>query len=172
MANLLFSTRYTDLCYGYNAFWSDVLHHLELPDTDAPNTASNGMLWGDGFEIETLLNCRVADANLSVVEVPSIELERVHGVSNLNARTDGIRVLRTLLAEKRRSWVRGRRRSNAQGSPRRGLLATAERGAPRVRVVDEIDARDHRLIDLTVKRESSSSDTIGFRDEEVAAEGS
>ena len=30
IANLLFGTRYTDLCYGYNAFWAHVLPALEL----------------------------------------------------------------------------------------------------------------------------------------------
>src|ERR687890_1843317 len=29
-ANALFGTRYTDLCYGYNAFWAHVLPALEL----------------------------------------------------------------------------------------------------------------------------------------------
>ena len=55
--------RYTDLCYGYNAFWADLLPLLELPPIDAPAPAE-GMLWGDGFEIETVLNCRVAAAGL------------------------------------------------------------------------------------------------------------
>lgn len=30
-ANLLFGTRYSDLCYGYNAFWVDILPLLQLP---------------------------------------------------------------------------------------------------------------------------------------------
>jgi hypothetical protein len=59
------------------------------------------MLWGDGFEIETVLACRMAAANLRVTEVPSTELSRIHGASNLNAITDGLRVLRTLLSEAR-----------------------------------------------------------------------
>ena len=37
------------------------------------------MLWGDGFEIETLLNCRVAVAGLPVTEVPSVERPRIFG---------------------------------------------------------------------------------------------
>ncbi len=61
------------------------------------------MLWGDGFEIETVINCRVAAAELRVVEVPSVERSRVHGESNLNAISDGTRVLRTIVTEKRRA---------------------------------------------------------------------
>lgn len=100
-ANMLFGTNYTDLCYGYNAFWRDVLDAFELPAT-AHSTDTGKMLWGDGFEIETLLNCRAATAKLKIVEVPSIELSRIHGISNLNARVDGTRVLRTLVTEWRR----------------------------------------------------------------------
>ena len=102
VANALFGTSYTDLCYGYNAFWADLLPLLDLPPIDAPAPAE-GMLWGDGFEIETVLNCRVAAANLKITEVPSIERQRVFGETNLRTFADGSRVLRTLLAEHRRA---------------------------------------------------------------------
>ena len=36
MANALFGTSYTDLCYGYNAFWADILPVLDLPDISLP----------------------------------------------------------------------------------------------------------------------------------------
>lgn len=97
-ANVLFRTRYTDLCYGYNAFWTDVLPRLALPPTEP---AGPEMLWGDGFEIETVINCRVAVARLRVTEVPSHEHSRVHGASNLNAVRDGLRVLGTIMLELR-----------------------------------------------------------------------
>jgi glycosyltransferase involved in cell wall biosynthesis len=96
LTNLIFRTRYTDLCYGYNAFWTDVLPHLDLP---RPNPVAGPMQWGDGFEIETVINCRVAKANLDVREVPSVELERIHGESNLHAVKDGLRVLKTIGTE-------------------------------------------------------------------------
>jgi len=102
--NALFGTRYTDLCYGYNAFWRDILDLLDLPPTSG--VPSDTMIWGDGFEIETVLNCRVAKAALRVSEVPSFELARIHGASNLNALRDGVRVLRTILAERSRPTVR------------------------------------------------------------------
>src|SRR3954454_22799814 len=102
VANALFGTSYTDLCYGYNAFWMDILPILDLPDTALP-APPDGMVWGDGFEIETVLNCRVAAAGLKITEVPSMERERIFGQSNLRTFADGARVLRTLAAEHRRA---------------------------------------------------------------------
>jgi hypothetical protein len=40
-------------------------------------------------------------ARLAVVEVPSLEHSRIHGASNLTAFSDGLRVLRTIFAERR-----------------------------------------------------------------------
>lgn len=94
LVNILFSTRYTDLCYGYNAFWRHCLAPMDLPDT-ATATAT----WGDGFEIETLINVRVAAHGLAISEVHSYESDRIHGASNLHAVRDGLRVLRTICFE-------------------------------------------------------------------------
>jgi glycosyltransferase involved in cell wall biosynthesis len=94
LVNTLFSTRYTDLCYGYNAFWRSCLDAIRLPDI-----GDDGAQWGDGFEIETLMNVRAAASRLNIVEVCSYESSRIHGVSNLNAITDGLRVLRTIQLE-------------------------------------------------------------------------
>ena len=66
------------------------------------------MLWGDGFEVETLINVRIAKAGLRVTEVPSFEKVRHFGASNLNAFSDGLRVLRTIRAERN-----GSNRTNA-----------------------------------------------------------
>jgi glycosyltransferase involved in cell wall biosynthesis len=88
IVNVLFGTNYTDLCYGYNAFWAEVLPTINVSC--------------DGFEVETLMNVRAAKAKLLVTEVPSIEQERVHGVSKLHPVRDGMRVLRTILRERLR----------------------------------------------------------------------
>jgi glycosyltransferase involved in cell wall biosynthesis len=95
--NVLYGTTYSDLCYGYNAFWTRCLPHLAL---DAAGATRDHKQWGDGFEIETLINTRIAKAGLRAVEVPSFEFERRHGQSNLNTWRDGARVLWALLVER------------------------------------------------------------------------
>jgi glycosyltransferase involved in cell wall biosynthesis len=85
IVRVLFGESYSDLCYGYNAFWSWVVPILDM---SAP-----------GFEIETLMNIRVIKARLNIVEVPSFEHERIHGASNLNAMRDGLRIVRTIMRE-------------------------------------------------------------------------
>jgi glycosyltransferase involved in cell wall biosynthesis len=100
LVNLLYRTGYTDLCYGFNVFWQKHLSVLGLDATTTRSVNDCGYLWGDGFEIETLINIRVASAKLSVVEVPSFERSRIYGVSNLSAFSDGLRVLRTVLYER------------------------------------------------------------------------
>jgi glycosyltransferase involved in cell wall biosynthesis len=102
IVNVLFGTRFTDLCYGYNAFWRSALPYLDLPDVDLPRSADGQKLWGDGFEIETLITVRAARHKLRIQEVASVEFPRLHGDSNLNAVSDGIRVLRTIFREYRR----------------------------------------------------------------------
>lgn len=82
----MWDVNYSDLCYGYNAFWRRCLPSV------APDCR--------GFEVETLMNIRAARADLVIHEVPSYEYERRHGVSNLSAHRDGIRVLRTIIAER------------------------------------------------------------------------
>jgi glycosyltransferase involved in cell wall biosynthesis len=101
--NVAFRTRFTDLCYGYNAFWADMIPLLELPDHEIVVPREVGMLWGDGFEIETLINCRFAAAGAVITEVPSVERDRLFGRSNLRAVSDGLRVLQTLRTEYSRS---------------------------------------------------------------------
>lgn len=86
LVRLLFGGRYSDLCYGYNAFWRRVLPELNLN--------------GNGFEIETMMNIRALQARLKIAEVPSFEYERIHGTSNLNTISDGWRVLKTIFKEK------------------------------------------------------------------------
>ena len=85
--NVLFGTRYTDLCYGYNAFWA---RHLDLLQLDCA-----------GFEVETLMNIRIARAGLKVEEVSSYEHSRIHGVSNLRVLRTGSRITAVIARE----WV-------------------------------------------------------------------
>jgi glycosyltransferase involved in cell wall biosynthesis len=96
--NVRYGRNYSDLCYGFNVFWRRHLPVLRL-DPTSPQPNGDGQLWGDGFEVETLIHIRIAKAGLVVAEVPSFEYARIHGVSNLNAFRDGRRVLRTILSE-------------------------------------------------------------------------
>jgi glycosyltransferase involved in cell wall biosynthesis len=100
--NACYGRKYSDLCYGFNVFWTRYVPALGLDATSPLQPDGDGGLWGDGFEVETLIHVRVAKAGLVVAEVPSFEHARIHGVSNLNAFRDGRRVLRTILAERRR----------------------------------------------------------------------
>ena len=83
---LLFGGQYSDLCYGYTAFWKRVLPKLNLGS--------------DGFEIETEMNVRALSSGIKVAEVPSFESRRVHGQSNLRAIPDGLRILKLILRER------------------------------------------------------------------------
>jgi glycosyltransferase involved in cell wall biosynthesis len=90
--NSLYHGHLTDLCYGFCAFDRRYLDHLHLSAT--------------GFEIEAEMTVRAMEAGLRIAEVPSVELPRRSGASNLHAIRDGIRVLRTVLRH-HRSGVSG-----------------------------------------------------------------
>jgi len=122
LVNILYGTCYSDLCYGYNAFWRDCLEVFDL-DTSVLSGPGATMQWGDGFEVETLINVRIAKAGLSVAEVPSFERDRVHGTSNLNAFSDGFRVLRTIHTERQRWRARSAQVSDSYATP---LVTRAE----------------------------------------------
>lgn len=85
IVRLLFGGSYTDLCYGYNAFWSRIVRDLKLE--------------ASGFEIETLMNVRAQRLGLKIAEVPSFEYKRIYGESNLRTIPDGWRVVKTILNE-------------------------------------------------------------------------
>lgn len=102
MVNTLFGTRYTDLCYGYAAFWRWTLPQLALDC--------------DGFEVETMMNIRAHTAGLNIAEVPTWEHDRIHGESNLNATRDGLRILKVIISE-RLAPKRGRKRFAASAAP-------------------------------------------------------
>jgi glycosyltransferase involved in cell wall biosynthesis len=132
LVNVLYRTKYTDLCYGYNAFWRHCLPQLALH----PGAPADERRWGDGFEIETIINTRVARAGLVVREVPSHERRRIHGSSNLNTIRDGFRVLRAIAEERKRP--------------------VSELTRPRAIVPDVIDLTEPLVIDLTTSASVAS----------------
>ena len=86
LVNCLYGTRYTDLCYGYNAFYRKAFMELQLNS--------------DGFEIETEMHIKAARAGLRTTEVPSFESVRSGGRGNLRTFIDGWRILTTIIRER------------------------------------------------------------------------
>jgi glycosyltransferase involved in cell wall biosynthesis len=65
--NILFGTRYTDVCSGYNAFWKSAFQRLQLTYS--------------GFEMEQEMAAKVRKAGLKVTEVPHDDAGRIGGAS-------------------------------------------------------------------------------------------
>lgn len=95
MTNLLFGVSFTDLCYGYHAFWRYCLDSINLENVN-------------GFEIDTSLYLDAVLSRLRILEVPSFEGYRFHGVGQLQTIPDGTRVLTTILTK----WFTGMQNRN------------------------------------------------------------
>jgi glycosyltransferase involved in cell wall biosynthesis len=107
--NSLYDTDLTDLCYGFCAFHRRYLDHLALSAT--------------GFEIEAEMVVRAMQAGLRIVEVPSLEMPRRAGKSNLHAVRDGTRVLRTVVRGHQDGLSGRLMRAMSNGRPNRIPLA-------------------------------------------------
>jgi len=84
MVNLFFSTKYSDLCYGFIAF------NKRSVDALVP------LLKSQDFEIETEILIKGKKLGLNIVEIPSTEYLRKNGESNLNTFKDGFKILQTI----------------------------------------------------------------------------
>lgn len=84
--NLMWGSQFSDLCYGFFGFRRSCLERLELH--------------ARGFEIETELAVHAIASRLRIAEVPSVELLRHHGQSNLSAWRDGWSIFRLLARER------------------------------------------------------------------------
>jgi glycosyltransferase involved in cell wall biosynthesis len=87
LVNFLWDCGYSDLCYGYAAFKKESLVKM-YP-----------LLKSKNFEIETEMFIKAKKIGLQIKEVPSGELKRKSGKSNLNAFIDGFRILKTIFRE-------------------------------------------------------------------------
>jgi glycosyltransferase involved in cell wall biosynthesis len=123
LVNVLFGTRYTDLCYGYNAFWAKHLSKLNLDC--------------DGFEVETVMNVRAAKAGLAIQEIPSHEHSRVHGESNLRVVHDGIRIARFIVRER---LDRTRRAPDLEANPPQAPELTSAPGSDEQQQMATVEA--------------------------------
>jgi hypothetical protein len=121
LVKLMYGGNFSDLAYGYAAFWRHILPPLELD--------------GEGFEIETMMNVRALRSGIRVAEVPSFEAERISGESNLNTFRDGWRVLKTIMKE----WVRPQQ----WVGPRTAMTPITER--PRPVMLPQLSRVGHRI---------------------------
>jgi glycosyltransferase involved in cell wall biosynthesis len=86
LTNVLFRTRYTDITYGYNAFWRRDAHLLAFEI--------------NGWACEIVNNIRAARNGLHIVEVASFEKERIAGEAKLQTWSAGWVILKAILGEK------------------------------------------------------------------------
>ena len=85
--NLLYGTRFTDLCSGYNAFWKSIL--------------DRAYLWAeDGWNYEPLMIARVLRAGLKVREVAQTYSGRSGEESKLGSWNQGLKAMKVLLSER------------------------------------------------------------------------
>ncbi len=83
LGNLLYGSRYTDMCYGYNAFTRESIKRLHLEES--------------GFGIETDMHTKAAKYGLRILEIPSYEKKRKYGFGKLKTIRDGFIILRIML---------------------------------------------------------------------------
>lgn len=85
VANVLFGAAYTDITYGFNAYWRQVVVDISS--------------LSDGFQFEIQMAIRAARAGLRTQEVPCYERARVGGVSKLHPMSDGWEILKVIFGE-------------------------------------------------------------------------
>jgi glycosyltransferase involved in cell wall biosynthesis len=74
-SNLLYNTKYTDICSGYNAFWKVAFQSLNLTH--------------DGFEMEQEMMVKAKKANLKVTEVNHCDAGRINSNSKVSSIKQG-----------------------------------------------------------------------------------
>ena len=82
LVNLIYGSKYTDMCYGYRSFSRKAVQRLHLKEK--------------GFGIETEINIKARKAHLKAMEVPSYEKKRGSGEGKLRSFSDGYLILKTI----------------------------------------------------------------------------
>jgi glycosyltransferase involved in cell wall biosynthesis len=90
--NMLYLTRFTDLCSGYNAFWKKSFERVSLDSEDS-------------FEDEPLLVSRAKKMGLKIVEVGHHDRGRISGESKAPSWRQGLKAIKTIFRE--RLYLRG-----------------------------------------------------------------
>lgn len=85
--NILYGSKFTDLCSGYNAFWKCALEQIDLESDDC-------------FEDEPLFIARVKKAGLRIAEVGHRDLGRIYGESKAPSWRQGFKAIKTITRER------------------------------------------------------------------------
>lgn len=86
--DVLFWKKYTDLCSGYNAFWTETTRSVLMP-------------WpSDGFENEPMINSRISRHGLKVKEIGYREEERLNGQVKEESWRQGIKAIKSIVRER------------------------------------------------------------------------
>jgi glycosyltransferase involved in cell wall biosynthesis len=85
VANAIYGSDYTDITYGFNAYWRNVMVNADR--------------LSDGFQFEIQAAIRAARAGLTTSEVACHEHARIGGASKLNPLKDGWFILKVILGE-------------------------------------------------------------------------
>jgi glycosyltransferase involved in cell wall biosynthesis len=86
LTNLLYGTKYTDVCCGYNAFWTKCLKKIDLPDNQ--------------FDYEPVLCAKIKKAGLRVAEIQCKDKGRISGNSKLPMLTQGSKAAIAILRQR------------------------------------------------------------------------
>lgn len=86
LTNILFGSKYTDITYGFNAFWREKVRNITVHS--------------DGFEEVVEWNINIHRQRLKVKEIAVDEYERIDGEGKLRSFHDGARILKTILRER------------------------------------------------------------------------
>jgi glycosyltransferase involved in cell wall biosynthesis len=85
LINLIWRSKYTDLCYGYKAFRKGVWKKLDLKNKR--------------FGVEAEISIKAIKKKMRVLEIPSYEKKRKYGEGKLKTWRDGFQILKTILRE-------------------------------------------------------------------------
>jgi CheY-like chemotaxis protein/glycosyltransferase involved in cell wall biosynthesis len=88
LVNTLYDANFTDITYGYHAFWRYCLDVFEYEDID-------------GFDFEPAIYIRALRNQMRIVDVPSFEGERFMGIPKLQTIPDGWLTLKRIFRELR-----------------------------------------------------------------------
>jgi glycosyltransferase involved in cell wall biosynthesis len=86
LTNILYGTKYTDICAGLNAFWAKILQQID-PEGKTP-------MW------EPTINIRLKKRGLKVIEVYQQDKGRIAGRREANPLRQGLRILKIIFQER------------------------------------------------------------------------